>query len=253
MSEQKIYKAMVAIMSDIGAIEKREKNTHQRFDFRGIDTVYNGLHDVMAKHGVFSVPEVIEEKSEDRTSSNGKPLIYRVLHIQYTFYADDGSHVVAKVIGEGMDSGDKAANKAMAVAHKYALLQAFCVPTRETKDPDAESHEVAARGQQPSRPRDEPRNEQAPEERRETQEGASRSGPVYRFGKYKTEGLGSGSEEAIEWYRGAIAKGIDDPEKERFRDDAILHLREVDAEIKRRESEYKDAEPDPFGGDDVPF
>ena len=31
----------------------------------------------------------------------------------------------------------------MAVAHKYALLQAFMVPTEEQKDPAAEVHEVA--------------------------------------------------------------------------------------------------------------
>jgi len=42
-----------------------------------------------------------------------------------------------------MDSGDKAANKAMAVAHKYALLQAFCIPTEDVKDPETNHHEVA--------------------------------------------------------------------------------------------------------------
>jgi len=32
----------------------------------------------------------------------------------------------------------------MAVAHKYALLQAFCIPTQDLDDPDAHVHEVAA-------------------------------------------------------------------------------------------------------------
>ena len=39
-----------------------------------------------------------------------------------------------------MDSGDKATNKAMAIAFKYACFQVFCIPTEEMKDPDAESH-----------------------------------------------------------------------------------------------------------------
>ena len=38
-----------------------------------------------------------------------------------------------------MDSGDKATNKAMAIAMKYALFQVFCIPTDEMKDPDGET------------------------------------------------------------------------------------------------------------------
>ena len=42
-------------------------------------------------------------------------------------------------VGEGMDSGDKATNKAMAIAFKYACFQVFCIPTEEMKDPDEET------------------------------------------------------------------------------------------------------------------
>jgi hypothetical protein len=45
------------------------------------------------------------------------------------------------MIGEAMDSGDKSSNKAMSVAHKYAFLQVFAIPTEEQKDPDGETHE----------------------------------------------------------------------------------------------------------------
>ena len=38
-----------------------------------------------------------------------------------------------------MDSGDKATNKAMAIAMKYALFQVFCIPTEEMKDPNGET------------------------------------------------------------------------------------------------------------------
>ena len=39
-----------------------------------------------------------------------------------------------------MDSGDKATNKAMSIAFKYACFQVFCIPTEEMVDPDAEGH-----------------------------------------------------------------------------------------------------------------
>lgn len=134
-----IYQSMAAVMADVDAIGKNKFNEQQKFKFRGIDDVYNTIHPILAKHGVFTVPTVMNERTEERVTKNGGNLIYRVLTIQYTFYAADGTSVQAVVIGEGMDSGDKAANKAMAVGHKYALLQVLCIPTEDMPDPDAET------------------------------------------------------------------------------------------------------------------
>jgi len=140
-----VHECIISIMKDIKPIEKGEINKQQGFRFRGIDTVYNELHALMAKHGIFTIPKVISERSEERTTKSGGNLIYRILTIEYHFYASDGSVVSATVIGEGMDSGDKASNKSMSIAHKYALLQVFCIPTDEIKDPDADT-------QPPSKP-----------------------------------------------------------------------------------------------------
>lgn len=140
MSE--IFKKIPLIMAEVGPIDKDDYNQQQKYSFRGIEAAYNRLNPVLAKHGVFSVPEVLSDHSEERQSSKGSTLIYRILKIKYRFYASDGSFVEAVVIGEGMDTGDKAANKAMSVAHKYALFQVFCVPTKDMDDPDGESHEV---------------------------------------------------------------------------------------------------------------
>jgi hypothetical protein len=119
------------------------------YKFRGIDDVYNALHPLLAENGVFTIPQVLEERSEERTTRGGGALIYRILRIKYIFYAEDGSSVEAIVIGEGMDSGDKASNKGMAVGHKYTLLQAFAIPTEEGGmiDPDKHEHQVQARAQ----------------------------------------------------------------------------------------------------------
>ena len=61
------------------------------------------------------------------------------MKIKYTFFATDGTFVSATMAGEAADSGDKASNKAMSIAHKYALLQVFCIPTDDAKDPDSAS------------------------------------------------------------------------------------------------------------------
>ena len=138
----KIFAQMAKILKDTSAIGKEKQAGGLAYAFRGIDDVYNQLHSIFAKHNVFTIPTVLEERSEERKTKTGGILIYRILRIAYRFFADDGSFISSIVIGEGMDSGDKAANKAMAVAHKYALLQAFCIPTEDVKDPEANHHEV---------------------------------------------------------------------------------------------------------------
>lgn len=129
-----IYQSIAKIMEEVPAISKNKKNAQQGFMYRGIDEVMNAFQPLFAKYKVFTVPQILEQKREERTSAKGNLLIYSICTIQYTFYAEDGSFIQATVIGEGMDSGDKATNKAMAIALKYALFQVFCIPTED--DPD---------------------------------------------------------------------------------------------------------------------
>ena len=140
-----IYQAIIGVMSDIGVIGKEKENAQQGFKYRGVDDVMNALQPVMVQHGLFVVPEIIDQKREERQTNRGGNLIYSVCTVRYTFYAKDGSSVQCVVVGEGMDSGDKATNKAMSIAFKYACFQVFCIPTEEMKDPDAEVHTVAPR------------------------------------------------------------------------------------------------------------
>lgn len=136
-----IYEAIASIMQKGAAVSKDKRNEQQRFMYRGIDDVMNVFNPLMAEAGIFMVPEVLSANREERQTSKGGNLIYSVLRVKYTFYASDGTSVSATVIGEGMDSGDKASNKAMAVAMKYAMFQVFCIPTEEIADPDAETPE----------------------------------------------------------------------------------------------------------------
>jgi len=138
-----IHLAIQCVMKDLEAVDKNRKNESQGYRFRGIDDVYNALHSILAKHGVFTIPRVVSERTEDRTTGNGKALIYRILSVEFDFYGPAGDFIKAgPFIGEGMDSGDKASNKAMSVAHKYALIQVFAIPTEDDKDPEGDSHDL---------------------------------------------------------------------------------------------------------------
>ncbi|MBS6510387.1 MAG: ERF family protein [Clostridiales bacterium] len=134
-----IYEAIPAIMQELGAIGKGKRNTQHGFMYRGVDDVMNALNPLLAKYKVFVVPEVLEQTREERKSSKGGLLIYSICRIRFTFWASDGSNLQTVVIGEGMDSGDKATNKAMSIAFKYACFQVFCIPTEEMPDADSDS------------------------------------------------------------------------------------------------------------------
>ena len=153
MAEQ-IYGLIAKAMKMVGAIGKdavaKDKSGKEQYKFRGIDAVYNALNPVMAELGLFVCPEILEQIREERTTQSGGVLKYSVLTIKYTMYAPDGSSISCTVVGEGMDSGDKASNKAMSVALKYAMFQLLMIPTEEMVDPDSEVHQdVLPKGKKP--------------------------------------------------------------------------------------------------------
>lgn len=142
---EKIYQNIIKAMNEVNSISKDNYNQLQKFKFRGIDDVMNAMHPILSKNNIFVTPEVESFEREERTSKNGGLIIYTIATIKFTFYAEDGSNIVVKVVGEAMDSGDKGMNKAMSIAYKYALFQVFCIPTED--DPDKDSYTLAPKQQ----------------------------------------------------------------------------------------------------------
>lgn len=175
-AEPKIYAAILGVMKDIGAVSKDKtcKSNFGSYKFRGIDDVMNALHPAMVKNGIFVVPEVKENIREVVTTKSGTQMNHSICTIRYEFFADDGSCLECTVVGEGMDTGDKATNKAMSVAFKYACFQTFCIPTEDMDDPDAERPEEIAdkahTGKKQEKPVDKSKQQQAGKPISESQE-----------------------------------------------------------------------------------
>lgn len=135
-------------LSKIG-IAKAQKNQQQRYNFRGIDDIYNTLAPLLAKHKLVILPKAIDREVTERVTAKGNMLFYVTVKVDYHFIsAEDASEFVVTAFGEAMDSGDKATNKAMSAAYKYAAFQAFCIPTEGDNDADATTHEVAEKPKQ---------------------------------------------------------------------------------------------------------
>lgn len=144
----KVYHAIAAVMAEIGTsgISKDRKNQQQGYNFRGIDEVYNALSPILSKHKLCILPRILAREVLERQTKSGGALFYVTVEAEFDLVcAEDGSKHTVRTFGEAMDSADKATNKAMSAAYKYAAMQAFCIPTEGDNDADATTHEVAPR------------------------------------------------------------------------------------------------------------
>lgn len=134
MKPGRIFEALANVMKEIEPIRKEQQmNAGQvKYNFRGIDDVYNALQPLLAKEGIFIMPYMVS-----RTQQFMNRAIKVFCRMRYYFYCADGSYVACEVIGEANDTADKGTNKCMSIAHKYALFQIFCIPTADMPDPDA--------------------------------------------------------------------------------------------------------------------
>jgi len=148
MSETKampIAQALNEVMKEVGAVKKNDRNSAQGFNFRGIDAVVNAVSPALQKHGVIVVPSVEEyDYASVEIGKNRTVMGHVKVKVTYTFIGAGGDAIKATVVGEAMDSGDKATAKAMSVAFRTALLQTLSLPTDEP-DPDSQSYERSER------------------------------------------------------------------------------------------------------------
>lgn len=147
----KIYSAIPAIMAELDPIAKDSRNTQQGFNYRSIDAIYNVLVILLAKHKVFTTVNIVHKEFAERKTNSGGTMIHVRCNFEIYFHAEDGSWVRTTIPSEGMDSGDKATNKAISFAHKYAMLTTFSIPTKDMQEGDAISPEPSAPANQ-SRP-----------------------------------------------------------------------------------------------------
>lgn len=143
-----VYAKIAAVQGELAkvGIAKGRRNQQQGYNFRGIDEVYAALSPLLARYGLVIVPRVISREVVERQSAKGGALFNVTVHAEFDFVsAEDGSIHTAATYGEAMDSADKATNKAMSAAYKYAAFMTFAIPTEGDNDADAHTHEVATR------------------------------------------------------------------------------------------------------------
>lgn len=151
-----VYAKIAAVQAELAkvGISKSRRNTQgSGYNFRGIDEVYNTLSPIMAEQGLCILPRILDRTLTERGTKSGGVLFYVVVDAEFDFVsADDGSTHTVRTFGEAMDTSDKATNKAMSAAYKYAALMTFAIPTEGDNDADATTHEVAPTKREAAKP-----------------------------------------------------------------------------------------------------
>lgn len=141
-----VYQLISAVSAELakeGIAKEGYNKQGEGYRFRGIDDIYNCVGPIMADKGLVILTRCVSREYVERTSSRGNALIYVTVKAEFDFISSfDGSKHTVVTYGEAMDSGDKATNKAMSAAFKYAIIQGFCIPTKVDNDADASTHEV---------------------------------------------------------------------------------------------------------------
>nr|WP_312324039.1 ERF family protein [Acinetobacter oleivorans] len=138
MKSFEVLKGLLNIQKKLAVMgiskDRRTNSTNARFqnyNFRGIDDFYNVISPLLADEGILCIPNVLEQTQTLIQGQNGSTQRQTFVKVKYTFYsALDGSSKSGVSVGEAMDSGDKSLSKAMSMAQKTFLEQAFSIPTK---------------------------------------------------------------------------------------------------------------------------
>lgn len=118
-----IHQLMALVMRDVRNVGKDGFNNHHKYAFRGVDDFIGALAQPLRDHGVFMMTEILDFQPSVRGNMNAVHL-----RVAFHFYGPAGDKVTATTLGEASDTADKASNKAMSAALKYALMQTFMIP-----------------------------------------------------------------------------------------------------------------------------
>ncbi len=136
-----IYESISDIMSEMGGTPKTGKNEYEGYTYRSIDDVYTALQPLLGKHGVVIVPKVLSRESLTANTLTGKPSQRCIMEVEFKVVNRYGSSLKITTWGEALDTSDKATNKALTAAYKYAMIELFCIAVGQ-EDADASSIEA---------------------------------------------------------------------------------------------------------------
>ncbi|MFJ8301350.1 ERF family protein [Streptomyces sp. NPDC094447] len=118
-----VDKAFIAAQREIAPVGKNGKNQDQKYNFRQAEDVIRACSGPMRKFGLRIFPTAILAREHQ---TRGKMNV-TIIEVEWAIRGPQGDVMDIRVVtvGEAADASDKASNKAMTAAEKYALFQMF--------------------------------------------------------------------------------------------------------------------------------
>lgn len=123
-----VHEKILSIMRDVRYLAKDDKVEYKNTRYRALseEKVTSIMRERAVEHGLIVYP--IEQSCERSGQITHVDVKYRI------YDTESGEHIDVVSCGDGADSQDKGAGKAMTYAYKYMWLRTFAIPTGE--DPD---------------------------------------------------------------------------------------------------------------------
>ena len=87
-----VHEAWSAVMAEVQAVRKGDKNTQQGYNFRGIDAVVNAVGPSLRNHGVHVAPVNVAPSWRDVHTSTGKASRECTVVVTYRVTGPQGDH-----------------------------------------------------------------------------------------------------------------------------------------------------------------
>ena len=143
ISKLNIFQKMSLVTSEVKNISKDMTVGKGNFAYKAVsdNNVTQKINAAEQKFGLVSYAkeiELVESKEIDTTSGSGKEVMYYVEIVRLTLVIvnmdNKDETLEVKTYARGLDTGDKGFGKASTYARKYALLNAYKLPTGEDLD-----------------------------------------------------------------------------------------------------------------------
>jgi hypothetical protein len=134
-----IHGKMVELQKKLGFLGKDQTVNAgaTKYKFRGYEELAKRLWPILQSLGLRMETHIHNFESQPMPSKG----TVVTLSMAFQIYAEDGSCHTISAVGHATDSSDKAGNKAMSAAFKYAFFCGLSIPTGEP-DMDSERPEV---------------------------------------------------------------------------------------------------------------
>ncbi len=134
-----IVTALIKVSAELKPIEKNGKNTFQNYNYARIEDIIDGVKKILNENKLFCLTSVNTAVYLPPKQTKNGVMQCVMIGLTTRLIHSSGEWIEINCYGEGQDSGDKAAYKAITGARKYALTCLLTLST--TDDPENDSGE----------------------------------------------------------------------------------------------------------------